>query len=142
VAGTDTVIATGVIETASENVIAIVTVTGIVTGIGETMSEKIANLAAEIHHPVFLLQSQRTARFQLGLTLGTTGMVRLRMDWAKDEDLPTTIPKEALSGALERTDTERTEIDALLTRTHTIEEEDATLTEGEKTGRVPTTILR
>ncbi|KAF7353062.1 THO complex subunit 2 [Mycena venus] len=73
---------------------------GIVIGIAETMSEKIVNLTAEIHHPVFLLQSQRTVGFQ-----------------AKDEDLPTTIPKEAPSGALERMVTERTEIGAPLIRT-------------------------
>jgi phosphoribosyl-ATP pyrophosphohydrolase len=54
---TGTAIATEVIETASENVIATVTVIGIVTDIAEMMFEKSAMLAAEVQH-LLLFQPQ------------------------------------------------------------------------------------
>jgi len=140
VAGTDTAIATEANETASENVIAIVTVTGIVTGIAEMMFGKIVILLAQVHRRlVSRLQCQRIGHFQLDLILGITEMVRVKTDWAKDEDPPMTIPKEALSGVLERTAIERTEVAAHLIRTRTIEV--ATLTEDGRIGKVLITMV-
>jgi hypothetical protein len=85
-AATGMVNATEVIGNVNENVT--VTVTEIVTGTGEMMSGKTAMAIEQVYHRAFLLQCPMTGRSQLDLTLGITGTVSVKMDWARDEDPP------------------------------------------------------
>ncbi|KAF7355034.1 THO complex subunit 2 [Mycena sanguinolenta] len=127
-------------ETANESGIVNAIVTRTVTAIAEMMSVKIVRLPAAVQ-PLLLHQpqSQKTGHFPLDLTLGITETVRVKMDWAKDEDPLMTIPKEAPKEAPERMAIERTEAAGRLIRMGMIEA--ATPIEEGRIERAPTTMV-